>query len=89
MKYMERQIATVDNNGQLLLPAEVQSALGIPPGSEVEILVQDQEIRLLVQGKRRLPEADANRIINELRGIFAGEPSLEDEYFRDRDKDKW
>jgi hypothetical protein len=38
---------------------------------------------------RRLPEEEATRIISELRGMFRGEPSLEDEYFRDRDKDKW
>jgi AbrB family looped-hinge helix DNA binding protein len=89
MDAMERQTATVDRNGQLLLPAEVQSALSILPGSRVEIIVHDKGIRLLLQDDRRLPEADAMRILGELRGMFAGEPSIEDEYRRDRDRDAW
>ena len=86
---MERQVATVAYDGQLTLPAEVQSALGIAPGSEVEIVVHDQEIRLVIQEKRRVSQAETDQIISELRGMFKGEPSLEDEYFRDRDRDKW
>jgi hypothetical protein len=41
--------------------------------------------------KERAQEAKAkvDTIAAELRAMFAGEPSLEDEYFRDRDKDKW
>ncbi len=32
---------------------------------------------------------EVDRIAAELRAMFAGEPSLEDEYFRLRDTDKW
>jgi AbrB family looped-hinge helix DNA binding protein len=86
---MERTLATVSTDGQLVLPAKVQSELGIPPGARVEIVLRDRDIRLLVQDQERLPATDARRIIDELRGMFAGEPSLEDEYFQTRDKDKW
>jgi len=86
---MERQIAILNNDGQLVLTPEVQSALGIPPQSKVEVVVDDREIRLLVPDQRRVSEEEARRIMGELRGMFAGEPSLEDECFRDRDRDKW
>jgi hypothetical protein len=37
----------------------------------------------------REAKARVDKIAAELRAMFAGEPSLEDEYFRDKDKDKW
>jgi hypothetical protein len=36
-----------------------------------------------------LSKAEVDEIIAEMQGMFKGQPSLEDEYFRDRDKDKW
>jgi hypothetical protein len=85
---MQRQIATFDN-GHLVLTPEVQSALGIPSDSRTEVLVGDREIRILVPEQRRLSVEEADRIIDGLRGMFAGQPSLEDEFFRARDVDKW
>jgi hypothetical protein len=41
------------------------------------------------QSADREAKAKVDEIAAELRAMFAGEPSLEDEYFRDRDKDKW
>ena len=33
--------------------------------------------------------ARALQALKNLRGMFAGTPSLEDEYFREREKDQW
>ncbi len=33
--------------------------------------------------------ARALQALKNLRGMFAGTPSLEDEYFREREKDRW
>jgi bifunctional DNA-binding transcriptional regulator/antitoxin component of YhaV-PrlF toxin-antitoxin module len=43
----------------------------------------------LLAERDREAKAKVDRIAAELRGMFAGQPSLEDEYFRNRDKDKW
>jgi hypothetical protein len=37
----------------------------------------------------RKAKAHVERISAELKNLFAGEPSLEDEFFRTRDIDKW
>jgi hypothetical protein len=39
--------------------------------------------------REREAKAKVDRIAAELRGMFAGQSSLEDEYFRDRNTDKW
>ncbi|MEA2597861.1 MAG: Antidote-toxin recognition MazE, bacterial antitoxin [Thermomicrobiales bacterium] len=38
--------ATVKNEGQVTLPEEVRSSMGIKPGDEIEITVEGDEIRL-------------------------------------------
>jgi bifunctional DNA-binding transcriptional regulator/antitoxin component of YhaV-PrlF toxin-antitoxin module len=43
----------------------------------------------LQQERAQEAKSKVDTIAAELRAMFAGEPSLEDEYFRDRDKDKW
>ena len=59
-----------------------------PSGSEEVSPSSDDGPEVPQQRKHRaLMEVD--RIAAELRAMFAGEPSLEDEYFRLRDTDKW
>jgi len=41
---MERQIATVGADGQFILPARMQEALGIHPGSQLELTLEDKHI---------------------------------------------
>lgn len=41
------------------------------------------------EDKDREAKAKVDRITRKLRGMFADGPSLEDEYFRTRDVDKW
>ncbi len=43
----------------------------------------------LTEDRKREARAKVDQIANELRSMFAGQPSLEDEYFRTRDVDKW
>jgi hypothetical protein len=43
---------------------------------------------ILIPARPRYTPAEAKALLDGLRQMFAGEPSLEDEYFRDRDKDK-
>lgn len=81
--------ATVGNDGQLILPAEVQRTLGIAPGSRVEIVVRGHQIEILPKERLPIDQQAARQAARELRGMYAGQPSLEDEYFRDRDRDTW
>ena len=41
------------------------------------------------EDRKREARARVDQIAQELRSMFAGQPSLEDEYFRTRDVDKW
>lgn len=77
---MERQISTLSTNGQLSIPSEMQTALGLRPGSQVQISLEDRHLVL---------QPIAGDIVDELQGMFAGGPSLEDDLYRHRDVDKW
>jgi hypothetical protein len=43
----------------------------------------------LLADRKREARAKVDQIASELRSMFAGGPSLEDEYLRSRDVDKW
>ncbi|WP_396272278.1 AbrB/MazE/SpoVT family DNA-binding domain-containing protein [Granulicella arctica] len=86
---MERQTAVVGLDGQLVLPAEVQKTLGISPGSRVEIVIHDRYVELVQQDRPPFNQIAARNAMRALQGSHAGQPSLEDEYFQNRDKDKW
>jgi AbrB family looped-hinge helix DNA binding protein len=73
---------TVDDKGRILIPEEIQQAIGIQPGDRV--LVQEEVGRVVV---RRVSEADARRAIAQLRGITCGGPSMSDELIAERRED--
>ena len=85
---MERQIATVGADGQFVLPERMQEALGIHPGSQLELTLEDKHIVVQpVQAaaqKTSLPEA-----LLAVRGMFSPGPSLGDDLKEWRGKDKW
>jgi AbrB family looped-hinge helix DNA binding protein len=83
MKAMERTVATVSENGQLVLPAQVLDALELPPGTEVEILLHDRQLELKRPRKRMSPE-ELKKSIESLQSLFAGGPSLEDALYEMR-----
>ena len=49
--------ATIDKAGRLVIPAQIRDQLGLAPGSEVEISVDDLSIRLV----RRAPSPELVR----------------------------
>jgi len=77
---MERTLAKVDEQGQLVLPAQVQSALGIPSGTEVEIVLHDRYIELR-QEREPISEAELEASLDALQALCAGGPSLEDDLY--------
>jgi len=77
---MERQIATVAQDGHIVLPHELSTALQLKPGSEWEVSVTDSNIVL----HPLLPAA-----LRELRGMFKPGPSLEDDLMELRRNEKW
>ena len=81
--------ATVGFDGELVLPPEIQRTLGIAPGSRVEIVVQGRHVEITPRERPIIDRERAQKALENLHGIFAGEPSLEDEYFLTRDKDRW
>jgi AbrB family looped-hinge helix DNA binding protein len=88
MMLMERQVATVGADGQLVLPADLRAALHLEPGSSWEISIDDSCVILnpVVATK---PEAVLTASVIALRGMFAGGPSLEDDLLEWRRSDKW
>ncbi len=85
---MERQIATVDADGQLVLPPDLRAALHLEPGSSWEVSVDDSRVILnpVVEAQ---PETVLPASVIALRGMFAGGPSLEDDLLVWRRSDKW
>jgi AbrB family looped-hinge helix DNA binding protein len=80
MKLMERQIATVGADGQLVLPPEIQAALGLHDGSQLEVSVAQRQIVLRPVIEDR---------IAAVRGMFGSGPSLEDDLIEWRASDGW
>ena len=76
------QVATLSTKGQLVIPADVREALGIGPGTKVI---------LTVEGGRIVLQPVTERLIDDMMGMFAGEPSMADELqaMRRADDKKW
>jgi AbrB family looped-hinge helix DNA binding protein len=70
---------TVSTKGQLVIPADVRAELGIQPGSRIALTVEDT--RIILQPVNQ-------RLVEKLRGRFAGGPSLADELQRQRREDQ-
>jgi AbrB family looped-hinge helix DNA binding protein len=77
---MGTQTATINDAGELVIPAEMRVSLGILPGASVVLTLEENRIVL-----RPVNGASAG----ELRGMFPGGPSLEDELYKDRRSSKW
>jgi bifunctional DNA-binding transcriptional regulator/antitoxin component of YhaV-PrlF toxin-antitoxin module len=93
MAIADRQIATYESDGRFALPSDLAQQLGIAIGSRYEITLEQQEIRLTplsaeTKDSRDLEPTQRRKFdetaINELRGMFAGGPSLEDELIASR-----
>jgi bifunctional DNA-binding transcriptional regulator/antitoxin component of YhaV-PrlF toxin-antitoxin module len=77
---MARLIAKIETDGSLLLPPEMKTALGLRPGSELEVTLDDRHLTL------QPLEPDP---IEELCGYFGPGPSLEDDLKDWRSPEKW
>jgi AbrB family looped-hinge helix DNA binding protein len=75
---MGSQMLTVSTKGQLVIPADVRAELGIQPGSRVALTVENARIIL---------QPVNERLVQRLRGRFAGGPSLSDELQQQRRTD--
>jgi AbrB family looped-hinge helix DNA binding protein len=78
---MSRQITTVSTKGQFVIPSEMREALGIKPGTRIAVSRDGTKITL---------EPITEELVDRLRGMFSGGPSLSKELKRERrQKDKW
>jgi AbrB family looped-hinge helix DNA binding protein len=78
---MMRRITTVSTKGQLVIPFEMRTSLGIEPGTRIAV-TQD--------GMRIVLEPVSQELVDKTRGLFSGKPSLSEELKRERRrKDKW
>jgi AbrB family looped-hinge helix DNA binding protein len=80
---MGQVLTTVSSKGQLVIPAAIREALGIEPGTRVAI--RQEGSRLILE-----PQTVASklRLIEELRGLTAGGPSMTDELLADRRRER-
>jgi AbrB family looped-hinge helix DNA binding protein len=76
---MISQITTVSTKGQLVIPAEMRAELGIESGTKVT---------MTVEGSRIVLQPLTKKLIEELRGITRGGPSMADELIADRQEDE-
>ena len=73
-------VVTMSSKGQLVIPAEVRTALGILPGTRILVTIENKHIVL---------QPVTEQLVEETKGILAGGPSLSDELQRERRSDKW
>ncbi|MGA3371360.1 MAG: AbrB/MazE/SpoVT family DNA-binding domain-containing protein [Terracidiphilus sp.] len=76
---MENAFAKVSSKGQLVIPAQMREALGIEAGTRVAIRQEGEELILHPQTR-----AATQRLIDRLRGLTAGGPSMSDELIAER-----
>jgi len=77
---MSSLFASLNLDGLLPIPAEAQEALGLHPGSRLEITVRDGQLIA------RPVQTDD---LKQLRGILSGGSDLVQELQRERRSDKW
>jgi AbrB family looped-hinge helix DNA binding protein len=78
---MIRQITTVSTKGQLVIPAEMRTSLGIRPGTRVAV-TQD--------GSRIVLEPVSDKLVDETRGMLKGKSHLVEKLRRQtRREDRW
>jgi AbrB family looped-hinge helix DNA binding protein len=76
---MDTQMLTVSTKGQLVIPADVRTELGIQPGSRIALTVENARIIL---------QPVNERLVEKLRGRFAGGASMADELQTERRMDQ-
>jgi AbrB family looped-hinge helix DNA binding protein len=77
---MDCQIVTLSTKGQLVIPAEIRTKLGIHPGTRIAVILE---------GNRIVLRPVSEQLIDETMGIFAGGTSMADELQQERRADKW
>ena len=68
--------ARLSSKGQLVLPKPVRDALGLEPGDELRVEVEDGSIRIVPRRKRRLEEVLARLPGHRPRRRFKGAEAL-------------
>jgi AbrB family looped-hinge helix DNA binding protein len=74
------QITTVSTKGQFVIPVEMRTSLGIQPGTRIAVTLENSRIIL---------QPVSEKLVDETRGILAGQPSLSKLLKKERGKDKW
>jgi AbrB family looped-hinge helix DNA binding protein len=78
---MEIQITTVSTKGQLVIPSQMRTQLGIRPGTRVAVALEGDHIVLY---------PISERLVEEAKGMLSGGPSLSDELQQERRRDdRW
>jgi AbrB family looped-hinge helix DNA binding protein len=78
---MLRQITTVSTKGQLVIPSEMRTSLGIGPGTRIAV-TQD--------GSRIVLEPVSDKLVDETRGMLKGKAQLAEKLRRkSRREDRW
>lgn len=79
---MSPQITTISTKGQLVIPAEMRTLLGIHAGTRIAMTVDMEDQRIILQ-----PVSE--KLVDETRGMLAGGPSMADALQKERRSDKW
>lgn len=77
---MNTQITTISTKGQLVIPAEMRTLLGIHPGSRIALTLEQERIVL---------QPVTDQLVDDTAGMLRGGPSLADELQQERRKEKW
>lgn len=77
---MHTQITTVSTKGQLVIPAEMRTLLGIHPGSRIALTLEQERIVL---------QPVTDQLVDDTAGMLRGGPLLADELQQERRKEKW
>jgi AbrB family looped-hinge helix DNA binding protein len=80
---MKKVYSTVSSKGQLVVPAAIRQALGIEAGTRVAFSTEGS--RLILEPETLTSKL---RLIESLRGLTKGGPSMTDELLEDRRRER-
>ncbi|MBI2918690.1 MAG: AbrB/MazE/SpoVT family DNA-binding domain-containing protein [Chloroflexi bacterium] len=75
---MKANRATFDGSGRVVIPAEYRKALGVKPGDQVIVILEDNAVRLITK-QQAIKEAQ-----EIVAGFVASDVSLVDELLKER-----
>lgn len=80
---------TIDKAGRVVLPAAIRSQLGLVPGTELDVRVEDFSVRIVRAAPRPKIVRKGGRLVARPTADPAKRPSVDIARLIERERDRW